>query len=103
MTRLNELQSIQIKVCRIKYYILSQHFLKKQVFSISTSFVTFSVEEDPKKSWKKSIKTRSSFSTLLKGSISTTCLGAAFTRANAVALNFYFTNKTTPNFTSTLN
>ncbi len=37
------------------------------------------------------------------GSISSTCLCAAFTHKNVLALNFYFTNNTTPNFTSALN
>ena len=36
------------------------------------------------------------------GSISSTCLHAAFMHANVVALNFQFTNKTLPNFTRTL-
>jgi len=36
------------------------------------------------------------------GSISSTCLCAAFTRVNAQALNFFFTNNTMPNFTSSV-
>ena len=38
-----------------------------------------------------------------QGSLSSTYLCASFTSANAVALNFYFTIKTMPNFTSILN
>ena len=38
-----------------------------------------------------------------QGAISSTSLHAAFTHAKAVALNFHFTNKTTPNFISMLN
>jgi len=36
------------------------------------------------------------------GSISLTCLPTAFRYTNALAFNFYFTNNTTPNFTSTI-
>jgi hypothetical protein len=39
---------------------------------------------------------------LYRGPISSTCLRTAFTCANALALNLRFTNKTTPNFASTL-
>jgi hypothetical protein len=37
------------------------------------------------------------------GSISSTCLQAAYTSENALEINFYITNNTMINFTSTLN
>jgi hypothetical protein len=39
----------------------------------------------------------------LKMSISSTCLRTTFMGTNFLVLKLYFTNKTTPNFTSTLN